>query len=418
MTQPQPNRIIHVPRRFAQDEWGGTESVVLNLCRHQLQAGWQPEIHTSRALCNRSRETWKSIPIRRYRYSYPFLGLKPPDQLALDKKGGNLLSLDLFWNLLQLQGVRVFHAHVIKRMGGAVMTAARLRKKPFLVTLHGNVFDVPEAEVRSITAAQQGHLEWGKPFGILLRSRAVLHEADAVLCVGYSEYEKARQALDPKRVHFLPNGVNPEHFQSPDREPFRARLNLPENAFLFGCISRIDPQKNQLGLVQAFARVAPELPHAYLILSGPVTSHAYLEQVQQVIKDSGAAQRILLEPPVEPESSDHAALFAALDCFVLASRHEPFGIVAIEAWASGKPVIAAKVGGLANLVAHEKNGLLCPPGDEAALAGALKRLVTDPSACRAFAEAGRKMVLDKYTWKKVTEKLENLYQQLEGEHPA
>ena len=121
--------IVHVPRRFAQDVWGGTESVILNLCRQQAAAGLTPEIHTSRALSEVKSEVWKQIPIRRYRYRYPYLGLSREEKHAMDLKAGNLISLPLFWSLMRLPDVRIFHAHVIGRMGGEVMTAARLRKR-------------------------------------------------------------------------------------------------------------------------------------------------------------------------------------------------------------------------------------------------------------------------------------------------
>ena len=146
MGRPKDQRILHVPRRFSQEEWGGTESVILNFCRQQQAMGLVPEIHTSQALCKVRRETWRDIPIFRYRYCYPFLGLTPEDRAALDKKGGNLLSTELFWKLLFRPDVRIYHAHVLKRMGGAVYRAARLRRKPFVVSLHGNVFDVPKDE--------------------------------------------------------------------------------------------------------------------------------------------------------------------------------------------------------------------------------------------------------------------------------
>ena len=60
------NRILHIPRRFAIDEWGGTESVIYNLCKQQQALGLRPEIHTSRALSPTPREVWRDIPIRRY----------------------------------------------------------------------------------------------------------------------------------------------------------------------------------------------------------------------------------------------------------------------------------------------------------------------------------------------------------------
>lgn len=412
------SRILHVPRRFAIDEWGGTESVIYNLCKEQQKLGFQPEIHTSRALAPTPREVWRDIPIRRYRYCYPFLGLSEADIHALDKKGGNLLSLDLFFHLLAAKDVRIYHAHVLKRMGGAVLTAARYRKKPFVATLHGNIFDVPKAEAASIVEAQEGHFEWGKPFGAIFRSRHLLEDADAVLCVGYSEYEKAKAALGHDRVYHLSNGVTAEAFANGDRAKGRALLGWPEDAIAFGCLSRIDPQKNQLLLVEAFAKLVAEQPQKTfrLLLGGPVTAPAYREEIVNFIRERGLEQLVTLHPSVVAESELHQNLLAALDAFVLPSRHEPFGIVVLEAWAAGLPVIASNIGGLQMLVSHEKDGLHFPPGDAEALTAALRRIATEPGLGRALATAGYAKMTGQYTWKAVNERLEEIYQFAESRH--
>jgi glycosyltransferase involved in cell wall biosynthesis len=411
-------RVLHVPRRFAIDEWGGTESVIFNLCKQQQSRGLLPEIHTSRALAPTPREIWRDIPIRRYRYCYPFLGLSKEDIHALDKKGGNLLSLDLFYHLLAARDVRIYHAHVLKRMGGAVLTAARLRKKPFVATLHGNIFDVPAAEAASIVEAQQGHFEWGRPFGALFRSRHLLNDADAVLCVGFSEYEKAKSALDHDRVHHLPNGVTPESFANGSRDAGRKLLGWPDDAIGFGCLSRIDPQKNQLLLVQAFASLVASKPNTEfrLLLGGPVTSPAYHQEIKDLICSHQLESRVTLHPSVVAESETHRNLLSALDVFVLPSRHEPFGIVILEAWASRRPVVASRVGGLEKLVDHERDGLHFPSGDADALAAAMGRLAADSGLRCSLAEAGYQKMTRQYTWKAVNERLEEIYQLAEDRH--
>src|SRR5438477_8094611 len=121
----QARRIIHVPRRFVPHEWGGTETALVELATQQIERGWQPEIHTSIALSTEREAVWEKIPVRRYSYCYPFFGLNPIQRQQLDKKGGNLLSLSLFRSLLMAKSVRLFHAHTLNRLGGAVFTAAR-----------------------------------------------------------------------------------------------------------------------------------------------------------------------------------------------------------------------------------------------------------------------------------------------------
>lgn len=412
------SRVLHIPRRFATDEWGGTESVVYNLCKQQQISGLNPEIHTSRALAPVPREIWRDIPIRRYRYCYPFLGLSSDAKCALDKKGGNLLSLDLFFHLLAARNVRIYHAHVLKRMGGAALTAAKLRNKPFVATLHGNIFDVPAEEAASVVEAQSGKFEWGKPFGALFRSRHLLNEADAVLCVGYSEYEKAKAALPHDRIYHLPNGVTPESFSRGDRAKGRNALGWPEDAIAFGCLSRIDPQKNQILLVEAFASLVHSKPGCplRLLLGGPVTSGEYHQEISELAQRRGIAHLVTIHPAVVAESQPHQDLLAALDAFVLPSRHEPFGIVILEAWASGLPVIASRVGGLLKLVTHEKDGLHFTSGDVGDLTNALARLTDESGLRSSLAEAGRTGVSRDYTWKAVAAKLEDIYQLAESRH--
>lgn len=409
------SRIVHVPRRFAQDVWGGTESVVLNLCRQQIAAGLAPEIHTSLALSSTGAEHWNGIPIRRYPYCYPYLGLSEGERRAMDLKAGNLISLRLFSGLLRLPEVRIFHAHVAGRMGGEVLTAARLRRKPCVVTLHGNVFDVPEAERQAGHGmAGEKHLEWGKVFGMLFRSRRLLEEADAVLCVGYSEYVAARQALSHGRIHYLANGVNPAAFEGGDREGVRRELGFGAGDFVFSCISRIDPQKGQHLLVEALAKLARTEPMAKLLLAGPATDPGYCEELEKTVLRLGLGEHVRILGPVDAESARHAGLLAASDAFVLPSRHEPFGIVVLEAWAAGRPVIVSDVGGLQRLVAAGSDGLVFESGDAEGLAGRMASMIADPAMAMALAEAGRRKVFATYTWEKVGDDLEQIYRAAEA----
>lgn len=418
MNSSTPKRILHVPRRFSLDEWGGTEAVVTNLCEAQLASGQRPEIHTSLALSSLREEHFRGIPIHRYPYCYPFLGLSAEDRHQLDKKGGNLLSWSLYRAMCRAGDVRIFHAHVTKRTGASVLKAARLARRPCVVTLHGNIFDVPQVEADDVVAAQEGKFEWGRIFGAYFGSRGLLEEVDAVLCVGHSEFAKASEALGPERVHFLPNGVHPERFvaSEAERDTKRAELGFSASDFVFGCISRMDPQKDQLLLIEAFNRLLSKHTNIGLVLCGPHTNARYVQKIQSAVADSPAGHKIKLLPPVTPDTPDHRSLFASLDCFALPSRHEPFGIVVLEAWSAGKPVVASKVGGLERLVTHEVSGLHFTPGDADALMAAMQRMQRDAELRHTSVVQAQKEVRQRYTWAEVARQLEMIYQQVESKY--
>ncbi len=412
--------ILHVPRRFVAEEWGGTETVILEISRQQKLAGLNPVIYTSMALARLREETIGGVSVRRFPYSYPFFGLTPADQAALDKKGGNLISFSLFAALLRAPDVRLFHAHALKRLGGEVRTAARLRKKPFVVSLHGGVFDVPQSELDLMLKPVANKTEWGKPLGALFGSRRVLTDADVVICVGHSEMEKARQQLGHDRVSYLPNGVDCAKFASADGAAFRAKYGIPPTAFLALNISRIDAQKNQLLLLEAFIRLQATRPDAYLVFIGPETQPGYATKLRELIAASGLASRVKLLPGMRNDNPELIQAFHACDLFVLPSMHEPFGIVVLEAWSAGKPVIVSHVGGLQALVRDGETGIFIDPnaaGAVADLAAKLERFAREPGLGKTLGAAGRQEALANYDWKQIGQQLETLYQRAE-EHCA
>jgi len=416
MSPPDHRTIVHVPRRFVAEEWGGTETVILEISRQQQRAGWTPLIMTSLALARHRAETIGGVPVKRYPYCYPFFGLSPEDRHAMDKKGGNLLSWSFFVALLREPNVRLFHAHALKRLGGEVRTAARLRRKPFVVSLHGGVFDVPSAELGTMLKPIANKTEWGRPFGALFGSRRVLDDADYVICVGQSELDKARRELSHDRLAYLPNGVDCAKFATADGPAFRARHRLPADAFVVLNISRIDAQKNQLLLLEAFARFHARHPQAVLVLMGPETQPDYAARLRAFIEASPCASRVRLLPGVRNDDPGLVQAFHACDVFVLPSMHEPFGIVVLEAWSSGRPVIASRVGGLQALLRDDETGLFFDPTAPSAasdLAAQLDRLAREPALRRRLAQAGQQEALGRYDWAQIGQQLEQIYRRAE-----
>ena len=407
-------KTLQVPRRFVTNEWGGTETVILKTSQVMLRAGHEASIHTSLALSSQERETLQGVDVQRYDYGYPFWGLAEQDVRDMDRKGGNLLSLSLLHGLLREQDVDNLHAHSGKRLGGIVRTAARLRGIPYVVTLHGGHFDVPTGEMEQMLQPIRRTVEWGKPFGALLGSRRVLQDAAAVICVGQNEYDQARAALPGQRVELLPNGVDSEFFAHGDGAAFRASHGIPADRKVILCVSRIDYQKNQAGLVEAMPEVLTKHPDSHLVLLGPVTVDSYRDRLLKRIRAVGVGERVTLLPGLPPGDSQLADAYHAADLFCLPSLHEPCGIVVLEAWAAGLPVVASYVGGIPSFTENGRDVRHVAPAENRSIAAGIIELLDHPEQANRLAGNGRLKARNEYDWNQVTERLLAIYRDVIG----
>ena len=114
---------------------------------------------------------------------------------------------------------------------------------------------------------------------------------------------------------------------------------------------------------------------------------------------------------VVDEETKHAIL-TACDLLALPSQVDTFGIVLLEAWLHGKPVIGARAGGIPDLMHDGENGLLVPFGDVSALAAAMRRLVEAPELAARLGAEGRRQVLECYTWDRTYQTLMQVYAEL------
>lgn len=409
--------VAQVPRRFVREEWGGTETVILETSVRLRERGHETSIVCPNALASSNEEEMRGVSIRRYPYFYPYLGLGSEARRQLDKKGGSMFSFSLMRALRRMPSLDLVHLHTMKRVGGIVRHVCRRRRIPYVVSLHGGLFDVPAQEAASFTAPTRGTLEWGKLLGWWVGSRRVLDDAAAVICVGKEEAERVRARYPDQRVVRLPNGVDQTRFESGDGGRFRRERGIPAGSRVLLAVGRIDPQKNQRFAVRLLREVLEQDPATRLVLIGPVTDAAYERRVRAEVRELGVDDRVDLVAGVDPFGQEIVDAYHAADAFLLPSIHEPFGIVILEAWSAGVPVIASRVGGVPSFVDDGVDGLLCPPNDIGAFLGAWRRLSDEVALRDSMVSAGRAKVAREYDWRTVTGQLVDLYEEVVRANP-
>ena len=398
-------RVAHVLRRLSFDDWGGTEQVVWNLAAAQLRAGCEVRVFATTALCPTERETRDGLEILRFPPVYPWWPRTAATRARLDRKGGNPFVPGLA-RALREWAPDVIHCHAMGRIAELCIRVAEKTGARCAVSLHGGGANVPAAEAASLRAPTRRLLPWGKILDkALRRTRRVPEDAGGIVCVGEDEADLWR-ARHP-RVLFLPNGVDVALFEP---KPSDHPTIRPSDHPTILCVARIDRQKNQMALVEALARD----PRLSVRLVGPATEPDYLEALRARAAELGAEDRLSVAGALPPGSPELAAEYRAADVFALPSRHEPFGIVVLEAWAAGLPVVASNVGGLGRLcAAHPDAALVFDPADPSALSAALSRVLADPALAASLAAAGRAAALD-YDWTALAARLSDFYATLPG----
>ncbi len=211
----------------------------------------------------------------------------------------------------------------------------------------------------------------------------------------------AALGVRPNRIRRIPDGIALGEFE--DRPQLAAPRESPTVLF----VGRLYPaQKGLDPLIRAFARVPPSL-HAQLRLVGEDWGGASV--VAALARSLGIADRVTMTGPLDRPAL--LAEYGRADVFVLPSLFEPYGIVLMEAMAAGLPIVASRVGGIPEVVLEGENALLCPPGDTAALAVALERLLREPELRVRFGRRGRDHVRQ-FSWETVLPQWVDLFESL------
>jgi len=291
-------------------------------------------------------------------------------------------SIQLASALIQSRAVDVIQSHLPNAHVLAAL-AGRLTGRPVLATVHGRAMTTIDIEVQRLAGS---HL--------------------AVVC-RQSYFQALGVGIDPRHVHFVPNGVDVERFR-PQRSrtgALRTRFAIDADAPLVGFIGRLSVEKGPDLFLRAALSIRAQCPDAHFILVG---EGAMLKQLKLFAARFGIADAVHFAG----SQDDMPAVFNELDVVVSSSLSEAMPLAVMEAMASGVPVVACKVGGIPDLIEHGVTGWLAPESDYDELATRTVDLLQDDALRLAAGRAARARAVGRFALEQSVEATARLFAQL------
>lgn len=239
------------------------------------------------------------------------------------------------------------------------------------------------------------HLPQGKGLRGVLEDLGLL-AADLVLVNSQAvRRELLAHGLPVRRIEVLPNGV--------DLETFRPASDWPRDGGYLLFVGRLVAQKGAEILLRAFGAVLRRCPESRLVVVGEGELELYLQRVVRYLGFPDRVRFVGWQTGVAL-----ADLYRGAQAVIVPSLYEPFGIVALEALACGRPVVASRVGGLEEIISHGREGFLIALGDHLELARRLVHLLLDPDLRQRMGAAGRERAAE-FGWDRIAGSTLGLY---------
>jgi glycogen(starch) synthase len=280
----------------------------------------------------------------------------------------------------------VVHGHNWE-VAWAAETLAELYGVPLVTTFH------------TTTRGQHGgSLPPGEPSTIHAVESWIAHTSRHVIASSKFMAQEVISGFElaPERVHRIPNGIDPTWWAGGEHAQGRAPLVLTWG--------RVQYEKGFQVLAQAMSTLRSRVPGIECIVAG---RGSYLPELQSQVDIEGVSDIMRLVGFV-PDERLRAGVHRA-GCVVIPSLYEPFGIVALEALAGGAPLIAARTGGLAELIDGTGAGMLFEPGNADELATCIEMVLSDPELAGEMRQAGAELLATRYSWAAIARATVNLY---------
>ena len=265
-----------------------------------------------------------------------------------------------------------------------------------------------------VTPARQNRTGWKAALAHLLHRwvEGKFHRVVAISeAVKMAILERGGPAASRTRV--VLNGIqDPQTRSANTSETWRSRLGLSPATPIILSVSRLEPEKNLLTLLEAMALLAPRFPTLQCLIAGIGSEEIALREKIEKLRLTKSVHLLGFQ-------NDPHTLMREADVFVLPSPAEPFGLVIVEAMAMECPVVAVAEGGPLEIVQHGETGFLIPGKNPVVLADAAGKLLVNPNESKTMGRAGRQLFLHRFTAQAMAEQMLSVYEEaLHGLHPS
>ena len=383
---PDPLRICHVITRMIV---GGAQENTLLTCRDHLEKGHEVALVTGPT----------AGPEGKLLQKQPLPGLEILEIPALVRElrvGADFRAYRDLRRLFRARSFDVVHTHSSKAGILGRMAAWRERVPVVVHTVHGQAFHPYQAAWRNRI--------------YILAERFAARRCHRIYSVAQAMIDQcvAARVAPPEKYQVVYSGMDMDAFAGAKADAgLRARLGIPPDALVVGKVARLFELKGHEYLVQAAPTIVERFPNACFLLVGDGNLR---EPIENEAARLGLRERFVFAGLVAP--SEVCRYTALMDVLVHLSLREGLPRTVVQALASGVPAVGFPLDGTPEVILEGRTGHLCPTGDSAAVAEAVCGLLGDPERRRAMGAAGRELVLERFSWRRMGQILEDEYRRL------
>lgn len=260
------------------------------------------------------------------------------------------------------------------------------------------------ARVPVVIAHEHSWSYEGQPARRLLHRHVIARGADAFVAVSREDQRRMIEIEHepPDVIRFLPNGIPVQQRTGHD---VRAELGIAPDAPVVGTVGQLRPEKAFDLLIEIAGELVAEFPRLKLLIAGDGEER---EALEALVRASSLEDTVVLLG----RRADVPDVLAAVDVAVLCSTREGSPLSVMEYMAAGRAVAATDVGGVSDLITHDRDGLLVAAGDRAALAGAIGELLADPERRARLGGAAAERQRAEFDFDASVRRVEALYEEL------